>query len=134
MLMLGPFAVDDGGRISPRAGAAAAMRFAWRGRTCEARLADGRLHLSAPAGRIPSTAEPGADRGWTVRELGEMPREEGVALRVLPDHRLRLEKEAPPGATASALIAEMVRFALALDPYLERLESAGAGSAKTCPG
>lgn len=134
MLMLGPFAVDDGGRISPRAGMAPpAMRFAWRGRACEARLEDGRLWLSALAGRIPSTAEPGADRGWTVRKLEGIPREE-LALRVLPDHRLQLEREAPPGATAAAMIAEMVRFAMALDPYLERLESAGAGSAKTCPG
>ena len=133
--MLGPFAVDDDGRISPRAGSAAPrIRFAWRGRACEAQLEGGRLRLSAQAGRIPSTAEPGADRGWTVREIGGMARGEEVALRVLPDHRLRLEKEAPPGATASALIAEMVRFALALDPYLERLDSAGAGTAKTWPG
>lgn len=135
MLMLGPFAVDDGGRITARAGAAPpAMRFAWRGHPCEARLEPGGLRLSALAGRIPSTAEPGADRPWTLRALREVPRElpADLRLRVTADHRLRLEREeARPGETASALLAQMVRFALALDPYLERLDSVGAGTAKT---
>ena len=48
-------------------------------------------------------------------------------MKLLPDHRVQLQSEAtlttPP--TATSLIAAMVRFALALDPYLDRLEEAG---------
>ncbi|MFL1463813.1 hypothetical protein ACI6QG_16510 [Roseococcus sp. DSY-14] len=134
MLTLGALAVDRDGRIFPAPGSPApALRFRWRGRPCEARLEPGRLRLSALAGRIPSTAEPGADRPWTVREVQAVPRAlpGGLVLRVTPDHRLRLEGEAPAGGTVTALLGELVRFALALDPYLERLESAGAGTAKT---
>ncbi len=134
MLTLGALAVDRDGRISPLPGSAPpSLRFTWRGRPCEAWLEPGRLRLSALAGRIPSTAEPGADRPWTVREVQTVPRalDGGLALRVTPDHRLRLEAEAPSGGTATALLSEMVRFALALDPYLDRLESAGAGTVKT---
>ena len=51
--------------------------------------------------------------------------------------RLLAAADSPAAPTATSVIAAMVRFALALDPYLDRLESATAGSsgsAKTCPG
>ena len=51
---------------------------------------------------------------------------EGWTLRLTPDHRLTVEAEAPLRATAVELVGEMVRFALALDPWLDRLEAAGA--------
>ena len=42
--------------------------------------------------------------------------------------RIRIEAEAPMDcpANATALIAALVRFALALDPYLDALEAGGA--------
>jgi hypothetical protein len=65
-------------------------------------------------------------------------------MDLLPDHRVRVEAVAPIAcpATATGLVAALVRFALVLDPYLATLETAGAGSpassdsgkAKICPG
>jgi hypothetical protein len=63
----------------------------------------------------------------------DLPR--GWLLRVLPDHRLRLEAERmlPVPVTATALLGALVGFALDLDGYLDRLASAGivTGTAKT---
>lgn len=128
-LTLGPFAVAADGTLAPRApGLSPAIRFAWRGRLCEARLQEDALRLRAIAGRIPSTAEPGADRHFTARAVAALPAEmpEGWQLRLTPDHRVALERQESPRTTAVSLLAEMVRFALALDPHLERLEGVGA--------
>jgi hypothetical protein len=38
-----------------------------------------------------------------------------------------VEAEAPQRETAVELVGEMVRFALALDPWLDRIEEVGAG-------
>lgn len=141
-LTLGPFAILPDGALAPReAGARPALRFAWRGRPCQAEVAEDRVRIAAIAARIPSTAEPGADRPGALAALrglrGSLPA--GWRLRLLPDHRISLESDARFGAppTAVGLIAALVRFALDLDPYLERLEAAGAaspGMVKTCPG
>ncbi|WP_372618416.1 hypothetical protein [Falsiroseomonas sp.] len=131
----GPFLVEPDGGL--RTTGVPALRFAWRGRACEARIADGRLRLAVSAGAVPYTAERPVDRAATLAAIGQLPLElpEGWRLRVLPDHRLRLETGVPLPAptTAIALVAAMVGFALALDPYLDRLDSAGVsgGSAKT---
>lgn len=129
MITLGPFAVGRDGTLSPRSpGLRPALRFAWRGRPCEALVGDGALRLRAMAGRIPSTAEPNADRAGTLRAVAELPPDlpAGWQLRLTADHRLALEVEAPARRTAVALLGEMVRFAMAIDPYLDRLEAAGA--------
>jgi len=141
-LTLGPFTVAPDGVLQPReAGLRPALRFAWRGRRCEAEFTGNSLRLAAIAARIPSTAEPGSDRTGAFTALAALPRSlpPGWRLSLLPDHRIRLETAAtlntPP--TATALIASMVRFALALDPYLDRLESAcgtSSGTVKTWPG
>jgi hypothetical protein len=124
----GPFLVDGDGGLHPRA--APSLRFAWRGRRCEARLAGGRMRLTATAGAIPYTAESPGQRAGTLAAIGALPADlpAGWRLSLLPDHRLRLETEAPLPAptTATALVGRMVGFVLALDPYLDRLESAGA--------
>ena len=144
-ITLGPFAVAPDGVLQPReAGLRPELRFAWRGRPCEAVLEGEAVRLAAVAARIPSTAEPGADRPAAFAALAGLPRSlpPGWRLGLLPDHRIRLEAEAPLGAppTATALVAAMVRFALALDPYLDSLESTcgGGGSApgtvSTWPG
>jgi hypothetical protein len=131
----GPFLVEPDGAL--RATGAPSLRFVWRGRGCEARIADGRVRLAAAAGAVPYTAERRMDRPAALAAIGQLPRElpAGWRLRVLPDHRLRLETDLPLPAptTAISLVGAMVGFALALDPYLDRLESAGvsAGRAKT---
>ena len=134
-LTLGPFTVQPSGGLAPReaAGPPPALRFAWRGRPCRAELAGGELRLAAVAARIPSTAEPGADRRGALAAVADLPPAlpPGWRLRLLPDHRVALEAAAPLGGvppTAVGLVAAMVRFALALDPYLDRLEAAGAGA------
>lgn len=129
MITLGPFAVGRDGTLSPRSpGIRPSLRFAWRGRVCEALLTNGDLRLRAVAGRIPSSADPDSDRAGTWRALAALPPElpEGWQLQLTADHRLALEMQMPAGETAVALLGDMVRFALAMDPYLDRLEAAGA--------
>ncbi len=131
----GPFLVDCDGALRPTR--TPALRFAWRGRGCEARIAGEVVHLSAGAGAVPYTAERPADRPAALAEIGRLPGDlpPDWRLRVLPDHRLVLETALPLPAptTAIALVTAMVQFALVLDPYLDRLEAAGVavGSAKT---
>ena len=129
LLTLGPFAVDRDGTLQPREpGLRPAMRFAWRGRWCEASLSHESVQLAALAARIPSTAEAGADRSQAFEAIAALPDSlpPGWRARLLPDHRLLLESSAPlqEPPTATELVAAMVRFALALDPYLDRLETA----------
>ena len=130
LMTLGPFNVAPDGTLSPRApGLSPAIRFAWRGRVCEALMQEGGLRLRAVAGRIPSTAQAGADRHSTARAVTRMPAEmpAGWKLRLTADHRLKLETQAPWRGTAVGMLGEMVRFALALDPYLDQLEAVGVG-------
>jgi len=130
-LPLGPFAIDlDDATLAPRTpGVRPELRFAWRGRPCQAALAPHAMRLAAIAARIPSTADPAADRPATLEALADLPlaMPEGWRLRLLPDHRVSVEAdepfEGPP--TAVAVVSRLVRFALALDPYLDRLEAAG---------
>jgi hypothetical protein len=148
-LTLGSFAVGAEGGLVPSGDPQRppALRFAWRGRPCEALLGgDGMLRLAAIAARIPSTADPRADRGGAFAAVAaarpSLP--EGWRLDLLADHRVRVQAVAPlaPPVTATGLVAALVRFALVLDPYLATLETAGAGwagssdigRAKICPG
>lgn len=127
----GPFLIDPDGRLN--ALRPPALRFAWRGRDVQAKIEADHLHLSAGAGALPYTADRAADRPAAIAAIGALPGElpQGWRLRVSADHRLRLEAAMPlpPVTTATALIGTMVGFALALDPYLDRLESAGVGDA-----
>ena len=111
---------------------APALRFSWRGRPCEAGLADGQVSLAAAAGAVPYTAERGADRPPVFAAINALATalRVGWRLRVLPNHRLRVEAQAglPAPITTVALVTALVRFVLALDPYLERLELAGVGT------
>jgi hypothetical protein len=125
----GPFLVQPDGALHPRG--RPALRFAWRGRPCEAWIEAGKVALSVAAGAVPYTAERPADRPGAFAELARLPADlpPGWRLRLLPDHRIRLEAERalPDPAHSAALVTAMVAFALALDPYLDRLEAAGAG-------
>ena len=138
-ITLGPFAVARDGILQPREpGLRPALQFAWRGRSCEAALEGEEVRLTTIAARIPSTAEAGADRPGAFATLASLPGSlpPGWQLDLLPDHRIRLETAAPLGAppTATALIAAMVRFALALDPYLDSLDSACGSAGVSVPG
>lgn len=138
-LTLGPFAVERDGTLQPRApGLRPAMRFAWRGRWCEAALSGEAVQLATVAGRIPSTAEAGADRPQAFEAMAALPGSlpPGWRARLLPDHRIVLESSAPLSEppTATELVAAMVRFALALDPYLDRLDSTCAPPGEASPG
>lgn len=137
-ITLGPFAVaPDGALTTPPPPGAAALRFAWRGRPCRAEFGEGAMRLAADAARIPSTAEPGSDRRRAFEAMARLPAAlpEGWRARLTPDHRILLEASAPlrSPANATALVSEMVRFALALDPYLDSLEMDGAGAAPCAP-
>lgn len=130
-IRLGRLAVTQDGAILPHPGHdAPALRFAWRGRACEALMAPDGLRIAAEAARIPSTAEPGADRAGAFAALARLPQAlpPGWRARLTPDHRIRLETAAPLPAPANAidLVAALVRFALALDPVLDGLEADGA--------
>ena len=126
----GPFLVDGEGSLHPDG--RPALRFAWRGRRCEARVMPGRVALSVAAGAVPYTAEKQARRRGALAELTRLPAAlpAGWHLRILPSHRLRLETEQklPDPSGAAALVSAMVRFALQLDPYLDRLEAAGVAA------
>lgn len=129
MITLGPFAVGQDGTLSPRQpGLRPALRFAWRGRRCEAEWREEKIHLRALAGRIPSTVERNDARGRAFAAAAALPPElpDGWRLRLTPDHQLAFEMDAPVQPTAVQLLGTMVGFAMALDPYLDRLEAAGA--------
>lgn len=126
------FLVSTEGRLSPLDPARPPeIRFAWRGRDCEARLTGSVVSLAVTAGRVPFTIEVGPARYSVFAALrglrAGMPA--GWTLALTPDSRLRLETTAPSDATAVSLLRELVRFALALDPYLDQLEEAGAPAA-----
>jgi len=92
-LTLGPFTVQPSGALVARdAALRPSLRFAWRGRPCEAELGPDEMRIAAIAARIPSTAAPGADRPAALAALAaltpHMP--QGWRLRLLPDHRISL--------------------------------------------
>lgn len=141
---LGAFAVASDGTLSAREPRALpALRFAWRGRPCSAVLGRDGLELSAEAGMVPSTAEAPSAREAAFGTINALPAElpRGWDLHLSPDHRVRLGASASLDgpATAAALVTAMVRFALALDPYLVRLGEAisppdSSGNPSSCPG
>jgi len=128
---LGRFAVAPDGGLTPRPPPETpALRFAWRGRPCAAQFDLGCIHLMADAARIPSTADRPFDRPRAFAAVAGLPDNlpDGWRARLMPDHRVRIEVEAPMEcpANATALVTAMVRFALALDPFLDALEAEGA--------
>ena len=148
---LGPFTVDAAGRLAPLdPDAGPAFLFRWRDRLFRARItqpdaAEGRLTMQVPLGRVPSSARAPAARpdSFALVRLTAQAFPGEWRVRLLPDHRVRLEAQAslPLPVTAVALLAEVTRFLLALAPYLDlfdesgmavpELVSAAGGNAKT---
>lgn len=130
LLRLNGIAVMQDGAIAPDLPACPALRFDWRGRACTAELAADGLRLSAWAGRVPSTATAPDRRGALLAALPgiahRLPR--GWRLRLSPDHRIHVAATSPgPFPTPmTALLSELVRFALALDPLCDALDATGA--------
>ncbi|WP_431272746.1 hypothetical protein [Dankookia sp. P2] len=140
-LIVGPFAVTRDGALQPREAsppcpalflARPVLRSRGGGRW-PAYRGHRRPHpLDRRAGRRPTHRL--RDGGDAARTLPP-----GWRVQLLPDHRIRLEAatdRAEP-QTATSVIAAMVRFALVLDPYLDRLDSASAGPSgklNSCPG
>ena len=140
MITLGRLAIDPEGRLAPKlADRPLEFTFDWRGRRCRAELSSEGLVVETDAARIPSTAEGRDQRQASFATLAAltpgMP--DGWRIGLTPDHRIRFEADLAlvPPTNSTELIAALVRFVLALDPYLDRLEAAGAGwavgSAKT---
>ena len=126
-------ATRDGAIAPAAANDAPLVRFAWRGRRCQAEIGHNAIRLVADAARIPSTAQPGVDRRRAFQAMAELPDSlpQGWQATLLPDHRIRVEAQAPfiSPAKATALDSALVRFALALDPVIDQLEAEGVETA-----
>ncbi len=103
----------------------------WRGRRIGVRLQHDRIALRASLGMVPSTAAL-PDRALRARSLeavqwlsSRLPA--GWRVEVPPDYRVNIGAETlirmPP--TATSLIAEVTRFILELDPFLDFLDEHG---------
>lgn len=140
VITLGPLAIDPEGRLTPKlADRPLEFTFDWRGRRCRAELSTEGLVVETDAARIPSTTE-GRDlrqNSFTTLAALNPGLPEGWSMGLTPDHRIRFEADLALVSPTNSpeLVAALVRFVLALDPYLDRLEAAGAGwaagSAKT---
>jgi hypothetical protein len=148
---LGPFAVDEAGRLSPAEAAdMPAFRLRWRDRAVYVRMAQapdgsdsGVLALSTILGRVPSTAERAVGQEGAARRRrafsvmlglpGLLP--DAWSVRLLPDHRVGLEAELrlEMPASAAALLGELSLFLLELAPYLDLLDETGMGAAGLAP-
>ncbi|MGE0221846.1 MAG: hypothetical protein AB7F35_16880 [Acetobacteraceae bacterium] len=132
---LGPFLVDQEGRLSPRNPEAPPnFLFQWHDRVIRASLEagsdEGVLRISAVLGRVPSTAtESGITRSQVfdvVRGLaGTVPSDWRLGL--LPNHRVMLQAHCPVALpiTATGLLTQITSFLLRLSPYLELVDETG---------
>jgi hypothetical protein len=137
---LGHLAIDPEGRLAPKLGdRPVEFTFDWRGRRCGVELSSEGLVVEIDAAPIPSTAEGRDQRQASFATLAALTPgiSDGWRLGLTPDHRILFEADLAllKPTNSPELIAALVRFVLALDPYLDRLEAAGAGwavgSAKT---
>ncbi|MBN8893052.1 MAG: hypothetical protein BGP12_17505 [Rhodospirillales bacterium 70-18] len=154
---LGPFTVDDRGRLLPTdTGRFPAFTVRWRNRAVEVSLARpvtspaaghggmrGVIAMRTLAGRVPSTAEHVPDQAMARRAavfaalVGMTPLlPAGWRMELLADHSVALtaEAELEMPATATALVSDVTLFLLAAAPYLDLLDESGVGTVNTCPG
>jgi hypothetical protein len=134
---LGPFRVDENGRLHPNEpGSNPTFGFSWRDRPVHAVLKGDSLALQAMLGRVPST---GGVAGEVPPRIDDRERLfillRGLQkvlpplwrLRLLADHRVRVEAEEPLEwpTTATGLMTSVTQFVLALAPYLDLLDETG---------
>jgi hypothetical protein len=127
---LGPFLVEDGGRLAFRSQETEpAFSFQWRNRWFQVRLAEKRLRFAVPVGRVPSTAS-GAGRreaGLALFRILPAALPQGWTLRLLPDHRVQLETEQPMAwpATVAALMTPVFALLMQAAPLLDLMDETG---------
>ena len=136
-MTLGPFVVDDEGRLQPRSGAAfPAVNFVWRKRAIRVEIThkqptDGELNLQANLGRVPSTARGQTTdvRPQSFAALRTVKRDLPNAwqIRLSPNHSTLLEAKTGVALpiTAVNLVTELTCFLLNLAPYLDLLDEGG---------
>lgn len=132
---LGPFTVDAEGRLTPLSPETPpGFLFRWRERLMRARLTQPdarswRLTIQVPLGRVPSTARASAARpdSFALVRLTAQAFPPDWRVRLLPDHRVRLEAEASLALpiTAVGLVTAVTRFLLAVAPYLDMFDERG---------
>jgi hypothetical protein len=131
-VIFGSFLVDETGRISPRVTERPpSFSVRWRGRRIGVRLQDDRIALRASLGMVPSTAAlPNhalRARSFEAVQWLSSRLPTGWRVEVPPDYRVNIEAETMAGMlpTAISLIAEVTRFILELDPFLDFLDEHG---------
>jgi hypothetical protein len=135
MFPLGPFLVEASGRLLFRnPEVTSGFSFAWRGRRFAAVLGEGRMGLSGVLGCVPSSAAGVERRAASFAAVRALPRclPPGWRLLLLPDHRVQVQAEETMDwpANAAAVLQPVVRFLLALAPYLDLLEESGLAVAR----
>jgi hypothetical protein len=144
--MLGPFAVDMMGRLSPRTSdTMPGFWCRWRDRKIHARFEpsdpdQSKLVLQVVLGRVPSTASRGEGdlRQQSFQLLRLLPQMIPGPWRLvlLPDHRVTLEADTQVSLpnTATELLVAVTRFLLDLACYLDLLEEVGIAGASVAAG
>jgi hypothetical protein len=149
---LGPFVVDDAGRLSPGApGMFPSFSVCWHDRVLQIRLAHppepgavrGKLGVRVVLGRVPSTAGPdeagaAARRDAAFATLRALPPvlPAGWEVALLADHsvRLALETDLEMPTRASALVTTVTLLLLELAPYLDVLDAVGIAAVPRAAG
>ncbi len=133
---LGPFLVDEAGRMAFRKdaagdGAPPGFTFLWRNRCFGGELRTGRMFCVVPMGRIPSTSTGAGRREQALQALRTLTQciPHDWKLTLLPDHRIQLRAtiamEWP--ATAAALLTPVFALLMHVAPVLDVMEEAGLG-------
>jgi hypothetical protein len=127
---LGPFLVEESGRLLVKEpGSKPGFSFLWRGRRFSVALAERSMAWTAILGKVPSSATGRERREAGLAALRALPQilPSGWTLRLTADHRVQLSAETEMAwpAHVSMLMQPVVRFLLAVGPYLDLIEEAG---------
>ena len=127
---IGPFTVRADGSLRLREpGRAPGFQFFWRRCRVQVVLHEDQLTLRAAIGRVPSSVQAADIRPLVFSTLSDLPTAlpQNWQIRLMPNHNVTLDaqEKVPMPPTAAALITELTRFVLALEPYLDLLLEAG---------
>jgi hypothetical protein len=129
-LPLGPFLVEDGGRLVFRfPGAQPGFTFQWRQRRFAVRLRDMEMHMIVPIGRVPSTSAGLGRRDTALALFAQLVRAlpQGWSVRLTADHRIQLETRESMAwpSTVAALISPIIALLLRAAPLLDLMDEHG---------
>ena len=127
---LGPFLVEEGGRLTFRQpGSQPGFTFLWRNRCFAVRLLGEKLSCAVPVGRVPSSSAGGGRRDQAMELLRVLARNlpAGWRIALLPDHRVQLSATLAMDwpATAAALITPIYALLMRAAPVLDVIDEAG---------